>query len=190
MAENPQPGPVPPQGRPATGERLAMGFLAVVRMFLFFPAIAMVLAAAVMILAVCFFEEEVSISLIRILGTIAIAEVMIGAAVGAKYLRDEILSRYANSAADWLDPVATCGHEVVLMIEIVLTACGLALILWIPAEISRMRDMGLVWPLTWAVIGGSALWARHLLVTWLERRSLIPGTGPCSTPGTPPSGEP
>jgi hypothetical protein len=190
MAEDLQTGPVPPQRRPAIGARLAMGFLAVVRVFLFFPAIAMVLAAAVMILAVCFFEEDVSISLIRILGTIAFAEVMIGAAVGAKYLRDEILSRYAKSAAELLDPVSTCGHEVVLMIEIVLTACGLALLLWIPAEISRMRDIGIVWPLTWAVIGGSALFARHLLVKWLDRRSLIADTYPCSTPGTPPSGEP
>ena len=190
MAEDPQPGPVSLQRRQAIGARLAMGFLGAVRMILIFPAIAMVLGAALMIFSVCFFEEEALVSLIRILGSLAIAEAMIATLVGARYLRDGIGSRYASSASQAIDPVASCRDEVVLMIEVLLAACGLALLVWIPAEISRMRDMGFMWPLCWAILGASALWARHVVLKWIRHRSLIPDTDPCSTLGTPPSDEP
>jgi len=190
MAEDPQTGPVPPQGRPEIGARLAMAFLATIRMILIFPAIAMVLGAGLMILSVCFFEEKALVSLIRILGTLAFAEVMIGTMVGARYLRDGIASRYASPASKAVNPVASCGDEVVLMIEVLLTACGLALLVWIPAEISRMRNMGFMWPCCWAILGGSAMWARHMVLKWIRHRSVSPDTDPCSTPGTPPSGAP
>jgi hypothetical protein len=190
MAEDPRPGPAPPQGRPAIGARLAMGFLAVVRMALIFPAIASLIAVVIMIFTVCFFEEEVWISVGRILFTLGFAELMIATAAGAKYLRDGILCRYESPTSRASDPLAACSHEAVLMIEVVLTVSGLALLLWIPAEISRMRNMGVLWPLSWAIIGGAAFWARHIVLKWIGHRSPIPDTDPCSTPGTPPSGEP
>jgi hypothetical protein len=190
MAEDPQPGPVSLQRRPAIGERLAVVFLGVLRMVLIFPAIAMVLGAALMIFSVCFYEEEALISLIRILGTLAFAEVMMATAAGARYLSDGILCRCESPASRASDPLAAFNHEVVLMIEIVLTASGLALLVWIPAEISRMRDLGILWPLSWAIIGGAALRARHMVLKSIRQRTFTPDTDPCSTLGTPPSGEP
>jgi hypothetical protein len=190
MAEDPQTGPVPPQGRPAIGARLAMLFLAGVRFALIFPAIASLIAVAIMIFTVCFFEEEVWFSVGRILFTLAFAEVMIATAAGAKYLRDGIICRYESPSFRGCDPLAACSQEAVMMIEIVVTVSGLALLLWIPAEISRMRNMGVLWPLSWAIIGGAAIWSRHMVLRWIRHRSVSPDTDPCSMPGTPPSGEP
>lgn len=190
MAEDPQTGPVPPQGRPVIGARLAMMFLAGWRTFLVFSSVPLLVAVAIMVFTVCFVEEDVRISILRILGTLAVAETMIGVSVGAEYLRDCIRARYEQPGEGGRDALASSGREVVLMLEIVMLACGLGLLLWIPAEISRMKNMGIIWPLCWAILGGMALWARLVVLKWLKRRAFIPDRDPCSMPGTPPSGEP
>lgn len=190
MAEDPQTGPAPPLGRPAIGVRLTMGFLGVVRAILAFCAVPLFIAVPIMILTVCFLEEDVWTSIIRILVTLALAELMFGASVGAEYLWDCLRSSCEQSGEGGRDALASSGREVVLMFEIVLLACGLALLLWIPAEIGRLRNLGVVWPVCWLILGWAALWARLSVLKWLNRRTLIPDTNPCSTLGTPPSGEP
>lgn len=190
MAADPQPGFVPSQGRQAIGVRLTLGFLAVVRTLLFLPAVALFLAALVVILTVCFVEEPVWPSMLWFFLTLGAAELLIALAVGTKWIEDVIRARREDFDRRGPDPVESAGYLVVVMIEIVLVLSGFALLLWIPAEISRVRSMGLAWPGLWMLLGGLAWWARRELAKCLERRAVSRDTDPCSMPGTPPSGEP
>ncbi len=167
-----------------------MGFLAGVRALLFLPAVALVLAALVVMLTVCFVEEPVWPLMLWILLTLGAAEVLIAMAVGARWLEDVFRARHVDPGRNRPDPMESAGHLVVMMIEIVLLLSGFALLLWIPAEISRARSMGAAWPGLWLLMGGLAWWARREVNKWLARRAVSPDTDPCSTLGTPPSSEP
>jgi hypothetical protein len=190
MAEDPQPGPVSLQRRPAIGERLAMGFLGTLRTLLFFPAVGLFLAALVVMLTVCFVEEPLWPSILWFFITLGAAELLIAMAAGAKWIEDVIRARRDDPDGKMADPLETAGQLVVMMIEIVLVLSGFALLLWIPAEISRERDLGVAWPALWLLVGGLAWWARREVTKRLERRAVSPDTDPCSTPEIPPSGEP
>ena len=190
MAEDPHPGPVSSKRRPAIGARLAMGFLAAVRTLLFLPAVALLLAALVVMLTVCFVDEPVWPLMLWILLTLGAAEVLIATAVGARWLEDVFRARYVGPGGNRPDPMESAGRLVVMMIEIVLLLAGFALLLWIPAEISRARTMGAAWPGLWLLMGLLAWWARGEVNKWLARRAVSRDTDPCSTLGTPPSGGP
>ena len=190
MAEDPQTGPVPPEGRPAIGARLAMGFLAVVRTFLVFPAMLLAVWGVGLLFAVCFVEAPVFQFLVMQVGVLAATELVFATAVGAKWIEDQIRLR-SNPAADGMpDPTDSAGHLVVLMIEVLLLFSGAALLLWIPAELGREQNLGPAWPAFWITTGALAWWGRRQLLEWFRRRAITPDTGPCSTPETPPSGEP
>ena len=190
MAEDPRPGPAPPQGRPAIGARLAMLFLAVVGTLFVLIAAVLLLAALVVMLTVCFVDEPVWPLMLWILLTLGAAEVLIATAVGARWLEDVFRARYVGPGGNRPDPMESAGHLVVMMIEIVLLLSGFALLLWIPAEISRGRSMGAAWPGLWLLMGGLAWWSRGEVNKWLARRAVSRDSGPCSTPETPPSDGP
>ncbi len=190
MAEDPQPGPVSPQRRPAIGARLAMGFLAVVRTILVFLAGAVLMPTFLFIVVGCFSGGSARSMIAIPFGSLVIAELLIAMAVGAKWIKEVIHVRHQHPGGGGPDPLKPVGHQVVMMTEVVMFVSAFCLIVWIPAEIARIRNMGIAWPVCWAVVGGAAFWARRLVSKWIERRSLIPDTDPCSTLGTPPSSEP
>lgn len=167
-----------------------MLFLAAVRTLLFLPAVALFLASLVVMLTVCFVEEPVWPSILWFFISLGAAELLIAMAAGAKWIEDMIRARREDPDQKMADPMESAGQLVVMMIEIVLLLSGFALLLWIPAEISRERSLGVAWPSLWLLVGGLAWWARREVTKRLERRAVSPDTGPCWTPGTPPSGVP
>ncbi len=190
MAEDPQPGPVPPERRPAIGARLAMTFLGVMRTFLIIPAMLLALFGGGMLFAVCFVEDPVVELIALQVVALAAAELVFATAVGAKWIEDQIRLRSDPAAAGMPDPTDSAGHLVVLMIEVVLLFSGASLLIWIPAEITREDNLGPAWPAFWATTGALAWWARRQVLEWFRRRAVILDTDHCSTPGIPPSGEP
>lgn len=190
MAEDPQPGPGPPERRPAIGARLAMLFLGVIRTFLLFPAMFLALWGVGLLFTVCFVEAPVFQFIVMQVGVLAAAELVFAMAVGAKWIGDQMRLRLDPAADGMPDPTDSAGHLVVLMIEVVLLFSGAALLLWIPAELSREDNLGPAWPAFWATAGALAWWARRQVLDCFRRRAVTPDTSPCSTPGTPPSGEP
>lgn len=190
MAEDPQPGPVPPQRRPAIGARLAMAFLGVMRTFLLFPAMFLAICGVGLLCTVCFVEGPVLQFIAMQAAVLAAAELVLATAVGAKWIEDQIRLRLDPAADGVSDPTDSAGHLVVLMIEVVLLFSGAALVLWIPAEISRGDNLGPAWPAFWATTGAVAWWTRRKVLEWFRHRAATLDTNPYSTPGTPPSGAP
>lgn len=167
-----------------------MGFLGALRTLLFFPAVGLFLAALVVMLAVCFVEEPVWPSIVWLFISLGAAELLIAMAAGARWIEDVIRARREAPDERLADPMQSAGQLVVMMIEIVLVLSGFGLLLWIPAEVSRERNLGVAWPSLWMLVGGLAWWARREATKRLERRAVSPDTDPCSTPGIPPSGAP
>ncbi len=190
MAEDPQPGPVSSQGRPAIGARLAMGFLAVVGTLFVLIAAVLLAGVLVFVLVVLFAEESVLVLIIRLFGMLAVAGIFVAMAAGAKWVEGVIRERYEYPGGGGPDPAVSAGEQVVMMLDTVVLLSGFSLVVWIPAEISGMRNIGLAWPAFWLLGGGLAWWARREISKRLTNRALSRDRGPCSTPGTPPSGEP
>ena len=188
MAEDPQPGPVSLQRRPAIGERLAIGFLALVRMLLVL-IVGILLIAMLFIVAAVFVRVEVGGEwIIQMVAMLAVTGLLIAMAGGARWIESGIRVRYPELMAR--GPAESAGDEVVNLLDFLLILAGIAVVLWIPAKVSRTGAVGVEWLAFWLVVGRLAWWARREVRKRLERRAVSPDTDPCSTPGTPPSGEP
>jgi hypothetical protein len=190
MAEDPQPGPVSLQRRPAIGERLAMGFLAVVRMVLVLMAALCLVAMLFVVAVVCTGvapDDNWFIFLVTLLAVTGVLIVMVG---GARWIETTIRSRNEGTCGRGDDPTESAGKEVVLQLDLLLILFGFALAIWIPAQISGIGNGGVEWLAFWLVVGRLAWWARREVTKRLERRAVSPDTDPCSTPEIPPSGEP
>ena len=190
MAEDPQTGPVPSQGRPATGARLAMAFLGVMRTFLIFPAMLLLLLGMGLMLAVYFVEGPVLHAIAGLVVVLASAEAVIATAVGAKWIEDTIRNRYEHPDGSGPDPSVSAGYLVVMMLEIILFFSGFSLLLWIPAEFNRAGNLGLAWPVFWSITAGLAWWGLREVLKRIGQRQATRHRVPGLTPGTPPSGEP
>jgi hypothetical protein len=190
MAEDPQTGPVPPQGRPAIGERLAMFFLAVVGTLLVLMA-AVLLAGVLVILVLIFFVEESGLEAVPpLLAMMVFAVLLTSMAAGAKWIEGVIRQRHTYPSVGGRDPAVAAGQQVAMMLEIVFVLSGFGVVVWIPAEVSGMKVIGVGWPASWLVVGGLAWWGQREISKRLTDRALSWDRGPCSRPGTPPSGEP
>ena len=167
-----------------------MGFLAAVRTFWFFPRWLFCWRTLTLVTVGCFVVESVWKLSAVVFGSLVITEILIAVAAGARWIEDVIGVRHDDPGGGGPDPLKQVGHQVVMMMEILLFVSCFSLIVWIPAEISRIRNIGLAWPVCWAIIGGLAWWARGEVNKWLARRAVSRDTDPCSTLGTPPSGGP
>ncbi len=190
MAEDPQPGPASIQRRPAIGARLAMLFLAVVGTLFVLIAAVLLAAVLVIVLTVFFVEESVLALIIRLFGMLAVAGMLVAVAAGAKWVEAVIRERYEYPGGGGPDPAVAAGEQMVMMLDIVVVLSGFSLVVWIPAEISGMRDIGLAWPAFWLLVGGLSWWGQREISKRLTDRALSRDRGPCSTPETPPSSEP
>lgn len=167
-----------------------MGLLGAVRTILVFPAVAFLVGTLTLVTVGCFVVESVWKLSAVVFGSLVITEILIAVAAGARWIEDVIGVRHDDPGGGGPDPLKQVGHQVVMMMEILLFVSCFSLIVWIPAEISRIRNIGLAWPVCWAILGGAAFWVRRMVLNWIDCRSPIPDTDPCSTPGIPPSGEP
>jgi hypothetical protein len=191
MAEDLQTGPESSKMRPAIGARLAMICLAA--MAALFVLIAAVLLAGVLVLVVLAFvlvDGAVVALILRLSGMLALAGMLVAMGAGAKWVEGLIRERYEYPGGGGPDPVASGCQQVVMMLDIVVVLSGFSLVVWIPAEISGMSDVGFAWPAFWLLVGGLCLWGQREISKRLTDRALSRDRGPCSTPGTPPSGEP
>lgn len=190
MAEDPQPGPVSLQRRPAIGERLAVGFLAVVRVVLVLIGALALVAMLFFVVGVCVGiepDDDWFIYLVALLAVTGVLIVMIG---GARWIEITIRSRNEGTIGRGEGPADGAGKEVMYQLDFLLILSGFASVIWIPAQISGIGTVGVEWLAFWLVVGRLVWWARREIKKRLERRAVSPDTDPCSTPGTPPSGEP
>ena len=191
MAEDPQPGPVSSRRRPAIGERLAILFLAAVgTLFVLIAAVLLAGVLVVVVLAFVLVDGSVVALILRLSGMLAVAGMLVAMGAGAKWVEAVIRERYDYPGGDGPDPALPAGQQVVMMLDIVVVLSGFSLVVWIPAEISGMSDIGFAWPGFWLLVGGLCLWGQREISKRLTDRALSRDRGPCSTPGTPPSGEP
>lgn len=189
MADNPQPGPVSLQRRPAIGARLAMGFLAVVGTLFVLIAAVLLAGVVVAVVMVPFAEESVLALILRLFGMLAVAGMLVAMAAGAKWVEGVIRERY-ECLGGGPDPAISAGEQMVMMLGVFVVLSGFSLVMWIPSGISGMRDIGFTWPAFWLLVGGLSLWGQREISKRLKDRALSRNRGPCSMPETPPSGEP
>jgi hypothetical protein len=190
MAEDLQTGPVSSKRRPAIGARLAMLFLAVVGT-LFVLIAAVLLAGVLVILVLIFFVEESGLkAILPLLAMMVVAGLLTSMAAGAKWIEGMIRQRHTHPSLGGSDPAIAAGQQVVMTLEIVLVLSGFGVVVWIPAEISGMKVIGAGWPAFWLLVGGLSWWGRREISKRLTNRALSRDRGPCSMPGTPPSGAP
>jgi len=190
MAEDPQPGPEPLQRRPAIGARLALLFLAVVGTFFIILA-AVLLAGVLVILVLIFYIADSGLKAIpHLIAMMLVAGLLTTMAAGAKWIEGMIRQRHHQPHGAGLDPAVAAGQQMMMMLEIVLILSGLGVVVWIPAQISGMKVIGVGWPAFWLLVGGLSWWGQREISKRLTDRALSRDRVPCSTPGTPPSGEP
>jgi len=167
-----------------------MLFLAVVGT-LFVLIAAVLLAGVLVILVLIFFVEESGLEAIPpLLAMMVLAVLLATMAAGAKWIEGLIRQRHSNPGGRGPDSAVAAGQQVVMMLEIVLVLSGFGVVVWIPAEMSGMKVIGVGWPAFWLLVGALSWWGQREISKRLTERSLSRDRGPCSTPGTPPSGEP